>query len=133
MPYLQGANQRSITAAYAAMKTYNRTREYNTSWNDAPSIRRGVEYLIHPADHCIRTLLNYSAFLTEIRYVRNHIAHRNDGTRRNFRTLLHRYYGAAPHGITSGILLLSERVSRPPLIEVNIITARVLIKDLVKV
>jgi hypothetical protein len=32
VPHLQGANRRSIAAAYAAMKTYNRTREYNTSW-----------------------------------------------------------------------------------------------------
>jgi hypothetical protein len=131
-PVLQGATQRSIAAAYAAIKTFRRGKDYTPSWNDGPSIRKGVEYLIDPNDHCIRTLLNYGTFLTDMRYVRNHIAHRNDGTRRNFRKLLVRYYGAVPYGINSGTLLLSERVSRPPLIEVHIRTARVLIRELVK-
>jgi hypothetical protein len=84
-------------------------------------------------DHCISVMLNYGSFLTDMRYIRNHIAHRNDSTRDNFRTLVRRYYGATPPGITSGVLLLSPRVSRPrPLIEIHILSARILIKDSVK-
>jgi hypothetical protein len=132
IPLLQGIGHRSIAAAFTSMKSLKRTKEFNTTWNDGPSIRKGVEHLVDPTDHCIRTMLNYGAFLTDVRYVRNHIAHRNDGTRRNFRTLLRRYYGAVPHGVTSGVFLLSERISRPPVIVVHIRTARVLIRELVK-
>jgi len=78
-------------------------------------------------------MLNYGSFLTDMRYIRNHIAYRNCGTRANFRTLVRRYYGATPPGITSGMLLLSPRVSSPrPLVEMHILTARVLIRELVK-
>jgi hypothetical protein len=125
--------QESRARAYAAIKTLNRTNDFSVRWNNGRSIRRGIEHLIAANDHCVSVMLNYGSFLTDMRYIRNHIAHRNDSTRDNFRTLVRRYYGATPPGITSGVLLLSPRVSRPrPLIEIQILTARILIKDLVK-
>jgi hypothetical protein len=137
-PYLDGsapvvlAVQRSSNAAYLAMKTLNRAKDHHTKWNDGRGIRQGVRYLIDSADHSMTVLRNFGAFLTEVRYIRNHVAHRNDGTRVNFRKLIRKYYGASPPGINSGTLLLSDRVSKPPLIEVHIRTARVLLKELVK-
>jgi hypothetical protein len=125
--------QPSLSRAYAAMKSFNRTRDFNVRWNNGPSIRQGIQHIIDANDHCVRVMLNYGSFLTEMRYIRNHIAHRNSGTRTNFRTLVRRYYGAMPPGISSGVLLLSPRVSKPrSLLEVHILTARVLIRELVK-
>lgn len=74
----------------------------------------------------------YASYITELRYIRNYIAHRNDGTRKNFRTVVRKFYGAVVPGVTSGTLLLSERVSRPSLLETHIRTSRILIRDLVK-
>jgi hypothetical protein len=124
--------QASSSAAFSAMKTLNRTKDHHTRWNDGRGIRSGVEHIINPGDHSISVTRNFGAFLTDVRYIRNHVAHRNEGTRVNFRKLVRRYYGGMPPGINSGILLLSERVSKPPLIEVHIRTARVMVKELVK-
>jgi len=124
--------QKSAAAAVAAMKTLNRTKAINVSWNDGPSIRTGVEHIVDPADHCITVLRNFGSHFTEMRYIRNHIAHRNEGSRTNFRKLVRAYYGANVPGITSGLLLLSPTVSTPPLIEVHIRKSRTLIKDLLK-
>ena len=77
-------------------------------------------------------MINYAAFLTELRYIRNHIAHRNDGSKKNYIKLIRKYYGAPVHGITCGNLLLSSRVHKPPLVEVHIRNSRVMIKDLVR-
>jgi hypothetical protein len=137
-PYLDGsgpivlAQQTSAAAAIIAMKTLNRPKAINLNWNDGPGIRAGVEHLIDPADHCIRVLRNFGSHFTEMRYIRNHIAHRNEGSRVNFRKLVRTYYGANVPGITSGRLLLSPTVSTPPLIEVHIRKSRTLIKDLLK-
>jgi hypothetical protein len=126
------AQQTSSAAAVNAMKTLNRLKAINISWNDGPSIRTGVEHIVDPADHCITVLRNFGSYFTEMRYIRNHIAHRNEGSRTNFRKLVRTYYGANVPGITSGLLLLSPTVSTPPLIEVHIRKCRTLIKDLLK-
>jgi hypothetical protein len=124
--------QKSAAAAVTAMQVLNRAKPIYVSWNDGPSMREGVEHIVDPAEHCIRVLRNFGSHFTEMRYIRNHIAHRNDGTRTNFRKLVRKYYGASVPGITGGLLLLSPRVSKPSLIEVHIKTSRTLIKDLLK-
>lgn len=137
-PYIDGsvpnllARQTSAAAAINAMRTLNRAKPISLSWNDGPSIRDSVVHILDPAEHCIAVVRNFGSHFTDMRYVRNHIAHRNAGSRSNFRKLVRRYYGANVPGITSGILLLSPRVSTPPLIEVHIRTSRTLIKDVLK-
>jgi len=131
--YLDGSSPivvnplRSMTSALHAMATLNRPRPRYPIWNDGAEIRKNVEHLINVTDHCIGIMRTYAPHLTEIRYVRNHIAHRNDGTRKNYRSILRKYYGAFLPGITCGPLLLSNRVSKPPLLEVYIRTSRVLL------
>jgi hypothetical protein len=114
------------------MRTLNRQKAISLSWNDGPSIRASVVHIINPEEHCITVVRNFGSHFTDMRYVRNHVAHRNDGSRWNFRKLVRRYYGADVPGITTGTLLLSPRVSSPPLVEVHIRTSRTLIKDLLK-
>lgn len=126
------ARQRSMQGAINAMCTLNRQRPRSLSWNAGPEVRDNVQHVIDPNDHCVHVMIQYASFLTELRYIRNHIAHRNDTSRKNFRKIVRQYYGALVHGVACGTLLLSPRVSHPPLLEVHIVTARVLIRDLVK-
>lgn len=124
--------RRSMAAALTAMKDFNRPRPRYPIWNDAAEIRENVIHVISANDHCISVMRAYASYITELRYIRNYIAHRNDGTHKNFRTVLRKFYGAVVPGVTSGTLLLSERVSTPPLMELHIRTSRILIKELLK-
>jgi hypothetical protein len=128
------AHQRNIPAAISAMRNLSRPRfRYSLPWNDGAEIRDNIQFVIDPADGCHQALKNYAGFLTEIRWIRNHIAHRNDNSRNNFVKLIRRYYGAKVPGVTCGNLLVSPRVSRTrPLLETHIITANVMMKDIVR-
>ncbi len=127
------AHQRNIPAAVYAMQNLNRPKpRYVLPWNDGAEIRKNIEFVIDPSDRCHQELKNYAGFLTEIRWIRNHIAHRNDNSRANFAKLVRRYYGAKVPGVTCGNLLVSPRVSRTrPLIEMHIVTANVMMKDII--
>jgi hypothetical protein len=130
-PILQ-ARQRNIPSAITAMQTLNRPRARQLPWNDGREIRDNIEHVIDKSDPCVQQMRNYAAFLTEIRYIRNHIAHRNDHSRANFATLVRKYYGARVPGITCGNLLLTPRTGQPPLLERHIASARTMMKDLVR-
>lgn len=138
-PYLDGtiANltdcQRSIKSAIHAMQTKSRLRDRsNLPWNDGSEIRTNIEHIVSANDHCVTIMLNYASYLTEIRSVRNHIAHKNGGSRSKYKNVILRHYGARLNNITPGTLLLSTRPRNGPLIEYYIKTARIMIKDLVK-
>ena len=95
--------------------------------------RDNIQFLIDPTDQCHQELKNYAGFLTEIRWIRNHIAHRNDNSRANFAKLIRRYYGARVPGVTCRQPLVSpRRVSDATLLETHIITANVMIEDIVR-
>jgi hypothetical protein len=121
--------QRNIPAAVASMQTLNRVKFHQLRWNEGARIRTNIEHVIHARDPIVSHLRNYAWLLTEIRYVRNHIAHRNEGTRTNYVKVIRKYYGASVRGITCGNLLVSPRVSTPPLLEGHIARTRVMLKD----
>lgn len=128
------APQRNIPMALAAMQNLNRAKfRYSLPWNDGAEIRDNIQFIIDPADQCHQELKNHAGFLTEIRWIRNHIAHRNDNSRANFVKLIRRYYGASVRGVTCGNLLVSPRVSATrPLLEVHIVTANIMMGDIVR-
>ena len=136
--YLDGSDpllsfqQRSMKAAILSMQTFNRAKFRHPIWNDGKEIRENVCHLIKGTDHCISTMILYAPFLSEVRYIRNHIAHHNETSRRNYKNVVKKHYGAFCHAVTCGTLLLSERASRPPLLEKYLITSRVLMKDFTK-
>ena len=129
------AQQSNIPAAISAMQRLNRPKlRYSLPWNDGSEIRDNIRFLIDPTDQCHQLLKNYASFLTEIRYIRNHIVHRNTNSRRNFVKLIKKYYGAKISGVTCGNLLVSPRVSpRRPLLAAHLITASVMVKDIARV
>jgi hypothetical protein len=55
-PYIDGsvpnllARQTSAAAAISAMRTLNRPKPINLSWNDGPSIRDSVVHILDPSD-----------------------------------------------------------------------------------
>jgi hypothetical protein len=136
--YLDGAApallapQRNIPAAVAAMQKLNRNKHRSLPWNDGKEIRDNIEHVIDKLDPSVQHMKNYAAFLTEVRYLRNHIAHRNSNSRANFVKLVRKYYGARVPGVTCGNLLLTPRIGSPTLLERHVASARVMVKDLVR-
>lgn len=128
------AKQPNIPKAIKAMQQIGRSRfRYSLPWNDGGEIRENIRYLIDSTDQCHADLVRHAAFLTDIRWIRNHIAHRNDKSRANYAKLVRRYYGARVPGVTCGNLLVSPRVSRDrPLLEKHVIAANVMIKDIMR-
>jgi len=133
-PLLIAPAQRNAPLAVKAMKDHGRQKsKYSLSWNDGAEIRDNISMLIDRNDNCHAELIKHAGFMSEIRWIRNHIAHRNLGTRKNFVKLIRRYYGAKISGVTCGNLLLSPRVSSPrPLIATHIVSANVMMKDLLR-
>jgi hypothetical protein len=126
------AGQRSTSAAITAMQTLGRTKPRNLKWNDGKEIRRNIENILDKSDPAARSISNYSSFFTEVKYIRNHVVHRSDSTRRNFKSVLIKYYGAAVPSITCGALLLTSRVGPPCLLRTYIVSARVMAKELTR-
>jgi hypothetical protein len=136
--YLDGSapsvvvQQRTVATALHSIENFRRSRARRARWNDGGEIRENLSELIDQNDHCVNVFQNYASLITEMRYVRNRIAHGSASARGNFRKIVLKYYGAKCRGITVGTMLLSARVSRPGLIEVYIRSCRVLMSDLVK-
>jgi hypothetical protein len=128
------ARQRNIPAAIAAMRSLGRARpRHSLRWNDGAEIRENIRYLIDPTDRCHADLITHASFLTDVRWIRNHIAHRNDNSRANFVQLVRRFYGARVPGVTCGNLLVSPRVSPGrPLLERYIVNANIMMEDIVR-
>jgi hypothetical protein len=130
-PILQ-ARQRSIAGALHAMENHGRQKPRRARWNDGADIRENVRLVVDGSDHIFAVLRSYAGLLTELRYMRNGIAHSSQKARRDFSTVIYKYYGGYPRGVTAGTLLLSPRVGTPPLIQRHVISGRVFISDLVK-
>ena len=65
--------------------------------------------LLPPSEHFITTLHGHGKLIADLRKVRNHIAHANQGTRTKFQQVVVNYYGAKVSSLTPGKMLLSPR------------------------
>jgi hypothetical protein len=136
--YLDGSSpslivrQPNVVRALYSVENFGRPRPRKARWNDGSEIRGNLIHLVHAGDHCMQVFRNYASQITEMRYVRNRVAHGSIKTRTDFRKVILKYYGGRCRGISVGTVLLSFRVSRPSLIEVYIRWCRVLIGDLVR-
>jgi hypothetical protein len=133
-PYCDGSlpnlmlRYRSKNAAASAMKT---AIGREPKWNDTQSIRKNIQGIIDRTDHCSIVLSGFAASYTQIKTIRNHIAHRSENTRKKYAHVVSYYYGARLPSVTPGTLLLSTR-NHPPLLERHIRESRVFLKDLVR-
>jgi hypothetical protein len=101
-------------------------------WSKASEIKENTKYVIDPNDNFSQVIDRNGSLIDELRRVRNRIAHNNAQSRRKYREVVRRYYGAYMNHVTPGVLLLTTRI-RPALIEQYIKQERILVKDILKV
>lgn len=121
----------SISQAESLMARFSGHKNRRLRWTRAKEIRANAQHTLAATDPFFATIGRHAAFLTEIRYVRNHIAHGNERTRSNFRKVVRSYYGAIKKGTTPGLLLLTTAFGSPTVIETYVRTSRIFIRELV--
>ena len=83
-------------------------------------------------DPLLSVTFTYASFFTDLRYVRNHIVHKNNNTHVNFRKVVRAYYGGLKRGVTPGLLLLTTATRPVPLIVSYLGFARAFIRSLLR-
>lgn len=123
---------RSRIAALNYMIYHGRTKPKNfLYWSRVSDIKENIKYVIDLSDHLVQVLDHNSLLISEMRIVRNRIAHNNERSRGHYRTVVSRYYGAYLNSVAPGTLLTSPRQA-PSLIQQYLIKSRIMIKQLVK-
>ncbi len=102
------------------------------SWTKASSIRDNVSQTLGASDPFFAVVSAHGALLTEMRYVRNHIAHANAATRVRFHGIVRQHCGGLRRGLTPGLFLLMSTLGPPSLLQRYIVASRVAVKDLVR-
>ncbi len=122
----------SMSNAQHLMASHQRTRDRALRWGNSRDIRQNISHTIDPKDPIVDVVSTYASFVTDIRYVRNHIAHRNPNTQANFRKVVRSYYGGLKRGTTPGLLLLTTATRPVPLVISYLTFARALVQDLLR-
>lgn len=123
----------SRSNAETLMKCYGRARpKHYLSWTRSNEINDNLKHTLKPDDPAFSVFSKNAALLTEMRYVRNHIAHRSDSTRRHFRKVVRQHYGGLKRGVTPDVLLLTGALGATPLLERYFAYYRIVLKDLVR-
>jgi len=108
---------RSIALALEAMKRHGRLQPITElRWSKASEISKNLESLFPPNEHFVGILRGHGQFISDLRKVRNHIAHGNRGTSIRFQEVISNYYGSKIPGLPPGKMLLSSRF-QPLLVE----------------
>jgi len=124
---------RSIRAAITAMKAHGRTKPMTyLKWTKSKDIRENLSNTLDPRDPFFAAVTRHGALLTEMRFVRNQIAHSNSGTRSDFRKVVLQYYGGVKQGVDPGLLLLTDALGSPCVLERYIVSSRVVVRDLLR-
>ena len=140
--YLDGTGPRNTVAATSKTSARKMMRQNGRQkvkpylkWTNAADIRDNLQYTIQiqNIDPVFNVITNHETRLNEMRYIRNHIAHRSQATLLKFREIIKQYYGGLKHGMTPGVLLLTPAIGPPNLLKQYLIFNRIFIKDLVRV
>ena len=136
--YLDGSVPRRLVgagskaAAGTLIRQFGRTKaRTKVSWGSSRDIRENLKHTMDPGDQVFGAIANYGGLLTEMRYVRNHVAHNNASTRGNFRKVVRNYYGGLRQGVSPGVLLLTRTWGMPVVLEKYLRHSRIMIKELV--
>lgn len=130
-PVLLALGHSSASAISLFKNRGRRTPKQYLTWTIAREIKNNVKFVIHLSDDFYRTIDNNSSFISEIRNIRNRIAHNNDDSRKKYKEVVRYHYGAYLNRITPGHLLLTKRKT-PCLLNQYITTTRIFISDLTK-
>jgi hypothetical protein len=108
---------RGHLSALKEMQMFGRTEPHKSlRWNRSRDIKKNLECLFPVNEHFINTLVGHGQFISDLRKVRNHIAHGNYDSKCKFTEVVRNYYGANVYAMTPGRMLLSARF-RPVLVE----------------
>lgn len=120
--------------AMSNMRSFARAKSLpaiNIRWNDVVRIEENVQHLLDTNDNLLVELRKYVTEIDHMRRIRNHIAHKNQDTRKKFKPVVAYHYGAYANSVTPGLLLISPR-RNPCLMRQYLATARIIIKDVTK-
>ncbi len=118
--------------ALQAMRNFNRDApHYLLRWSKPSEIKKNLECLFPSSEHFLNSLSNHGNVISDVRKIRNHIAHGNVGTRRAFNAVVRNYYGADINSMTPGKLLLTPRFE-PILVEQFCRTIRIVLLESIK-
>ena len=136
--YLDGTSPDRLVAARSRqhandlMKTHGREVGTKLGWNQSADIRGNLEFTLAPTDPFFGVIENNGTLFTDMRYLRNHVVHSNESTLKNFRKIVRKHYGGLRQGVSPGLILLTAKFGRRPLLDTYIISTRVMFKDLVR-
>jgi len=121
----------SLQHALRLMETHSRPKPRLLRWNKAKEIRENLATTLDLSDPLFAAVAAVTMMLNDMRYVRNHIAHNNAGTRNRFQTVVLRHYGARVRAVTPGRLLLTQRPGPAPVLNAYLIAAKTFVKAVV--
>ena len=125
----------SIDDALTNMRTVGRHKPKGIlKWNRASEINGNVKYVMATTENFCAACRNHAARINEVRIVRNHIAHNNAGTKREFESVVRRRLGAVPRRLPRpGAFVLREFTPGTTLIVEYVVTLGAIIRDVAKI
>ena len=127
-PLLLVPAARSTTGARTLFSELNRTKPVQLRWSKVSFINETTRYVLDEADTFRRGCGAHALVVSEMQAVRNRIAHANRASRKAFRVVVRRHYGADLNHVSPGMLLLSPRFT-PTLLERYLTSCRVIVRD----
>lgn len=124
---------RSLTGAKTSMRLEGGARATPKDflkWTRATYISDSVRGVLDPASHYLNTCQRFGSTIAEIFEVRNHAAHKNSSSRRNFLKWVKVQYGQE-RNVQLGYFLLTRNLDPTPNIERYLTSIRVVVTDLV--
>lgn len=121
----------SINDANGKMLTHNRGRSNLRwlKWTNENDIEKSIKHVLVLTDKFFVAVQNHASLIDEMRIVRNHIAHRNSGTARQYYQVLHAIY-TGNLKIAMGAFLISTTRHTLPNIKRYLISVPVILQDL---
>ena len=124
---------RSLIGARMAMRSEGGTRtvlkDY-LKWTKSSHIAGSVNGVLDPQGHYVKTCQQFGSPIAEIFEVRNHAAHKNAGSRKNYLKWVKAQYGQE-RNIQLGYFLLTQNFSPMPNISRYISSIRIMVGNIV--
>jgi hypothetical protein len=131
IPALLTTPARSISGARQLYETFERPKQANLRWSKTSFINDATKYVLD-SSNAFNAVCNANALaISEMRAIRNRIAHSNAKSRAAFAQVVQRHYGATLNHVSPGMLLISTR-SSPTLLEQYLGACRAITKGCAK-
>ena len=126
------ASANSVSGARTLLLSHGRSRPVqNLKWTKSRFIRQSVQHVIDVSDAYVVNAQVHGYTIDEMRKVRNHLAHRNASTRREYNMVIRNIYGANIR-LQTGPFLVSTKRTAMANIDRYIRESRIIVDDLVK-